>query len=61
MNTTAKVPGWGLKPIRNSAANLEEKALTSPKESESSLWVGLKEICRYQGRIIYQESNTKEL
>jgi hypothetical protein len=60
MNTTAKVPGWGLKPIRNSAANLEEKkALTSPKESESNLWVGLKEVCRYQGRIIYQESNTQ--
>lgn len=60
MNTTAKVPGWGLKPTENSVANLKEKkALTSPEERESTLWVGLKEVCRYQGRIIYQESNTQ--
>ena len=59
MNTTAKVPGWGLKPPENSVANLKEKkALTSPEEREGTLWVGLKEVCRYQGRIIYQENNT---
>ena len=57
MTPAAKVPGWGLiQALDTRASPRGEEVLILPENSEAPFWVGLEEVQRYQGRIIYQQT-----
>lgn len=53
----AKVPGWGLIQTLDARTSPRgEEVLILPENSEAPFWVGLEEVRRHQGRIIYQQT-----
>jgi hypothetical protein len=55
---SAKVPGWGLKPVQIIETRKHDgihQALICPDGHEAPFWIDLQQVAQFKGRVIYNE------